>query len=228
MLSVEDIDVYYGLNRALQGVSLKVGEGEVLALLGRNGAGKTTTLKSIMGLVPPVSGKIVFRGEEITGEQPFAIYRRGIGFVPEDRRIFSTLTVLENLNLVVPRRNARVQWDLDRIFCTFPRLRERVKHKGSELSGGEQQMLTIARTLRGNPDLLLLDEPTEGLAPTIVESIVKTIVEIKNGGLSIIIADQNAHAVLDVVDKFCILEGGTRVYWGDTLSEELVERYLAV
>lgn len=228
MLRVEDIHTYYGKSYILQGISLEVKEGELVSLLGRNGAGKTTTLRSIMGLTPPSSGIIKYKNEDITGKKPFEISRKGIAYVPEDRRIFSSLTVIENLNIAVRRRNGKGQWTMERIFEIFPQLAERKTHRGDELSGGEQQMLTIARALMSNPGLLLLDEPTEGLAPTLIETIIDIIKYIKDEGVSILFVEQNVEAALELVDKHYIIDEGKIVYEGKELDEELKRRYLSV
>ncbi|HEX7786420.1 MAG TPA: ABC transporter ATP-binding protein, partial [Methylomirabilota bacterium] len=186
ILAVESIYTYYGLSQVLFGVSLQVARGECVCLLGRNGVGKTTTMRSIMGLTPPRRGRVVWKGHDIAGRAPYQIARAGIGFIPEDRRIFADLTVWENLD--VASRGARNGgWTVERVFGLFPKLRELQGRQGGFLSGGEQQMLTIARTLMGNPELLLLDEPSEGLAPLVVEHLKEQIGRLKKDGLTILL-----------------------------------------
>ena len=212
MLNVEGIQTYYGKSHIIQGISLDVKAHECVSLLGRNGAGTTTTLKSIMGLIPPREGSIRFKGQEIAGRKPFEISRQGIGLVPEDRQIFTTLTVTENLRISYQKERAGGQWDMDRVFEAFPRLADRRDNRGNQLSGGEQQMLAVARALMANPDLLLLDEPTEGLAPLIVEIVLEIIESIKREGLTIILVEQNVAATKKVADRYYILKEGCVVY----------------
>jgi branched-chain amino acid transport system ATP-binding protein len=188
----------------LFGVSIEVHAGECVCLLGRNGVGKTTTMRSIMGLTPPQSGRVAFKGADITGWEPYRVARAGIGFVPEDRRIFADLTVWENLD-VAQRRGA---WTAERIFDLFPTLRQLTSRNGGYLSGGEQQMLTIARTLMGNPELLLLDEPSEGLAPLVVDHLGEQIARLKAEGLTILLAEQNTDFSLRLADRVYVLEKG--------------------
>jgi branched-chain amino acid transport system ATP-binding protein len=232
MLNVEGIQTYYGKSHIIQGISLDVKAHECVSLLGRNGAGKTTTLKSIMGLVPPREGSIRFKGQEIAGRKPFEISRQGIGLVPEDRQIFTTLTVTENLRISYQKERAGGQWDMDRVFEAFPRLADRRDNRGNQLSGGEQQMLAVARALMANPDLLLLDEPTEGLAPLIVEIVLEIIESIKREGLTIILVEQNVAATKKVADRYYILQEGCVVYHGSNeefwSEPELQEKYLGV
>ena len=231
MLQVKNINTFYGKSHVIQGISLEVNEGELVSLLGRNGAGKTTTLRSIIGLTPPRSGNITYEGVDITQKKPFEICRAGIGYVPEDRRIFSTLTVVENLNIAVQKERQQ-QWDQERIFTLFPNLAERKRHRGKELSGGEQQMLAIARALMGNPSLLLLDEPTEGLAPLIIEELIQVIGRIKKEGVTVLLVEQNVESAFKVADRHYILEQGKVVYSGrnEDLKEdkEVMLRYLSV
>ena len=209
MLSVEAIHTYYGQSHILQGVSLEVGAGEAVALLGRNGAGKTTTMRSIMGLTPPRSGAIRLDGAAITGRPTYAIARLGVGYVPSGRRIFSGLTVRQNLELAASEgRKAPDGWTIDRVFAMFPKLRERAELGGGFLSGGEQQMLKLGRTLLGNPKLLLLDEPTEGLAPVVVKELGQRIELLKSERLSILLSEQNAVFALRLSDRGYILEKG--------------------
>lgn len=215
MLEARTLHTYYGLSHVLFGVSLTVNEGEVVALLGRNGAGKTTTLKSIMGLVPPRTGSIEFRGEKLRGLPPYAICQRGIGFVPEDRRIFKHLTVRENLDVGRRRpRDGREKWSLERVCQLFPVLKQFEGRRAGTLSGGEQQMLTIARSLMGNPQLLLLDEPSEGLAPVVVQALAAQIVKLKREGLTIILSEQNLKFATALSDRAYIIEKGEIKYEG--------------
>jgi branched-chain amino acid transport system ATP-binding protein len=233
ILEVNDIYTAYGLSQILFGVSLKVQEGEVISLLGRNGVGKTTTLRSIMGLTPPKSGSIKWRGEEIAGKPTHEISRLGIGFVPEDRRIFSDLTVWENLDVAIqPGRKEQNVWTLERVFDLFPALKPIQNRRGGYLSGGEQQMLTIARTLMSNPDLLLLDEPSEGLAPLVVHQLGEQIAKLRQEGMTILLCEQNQRFSLQLSDRLYILEKGTIKYEGTVQDfkkdEEIVRTYLAV
>ncbi len=219
MLTVEGLHAYYGRAHILADVAFEVASGEVVVLLGRNGAGKSTTMKSIMGLVPPASGRIAFRGSEIAGKQPFEIARLGLGYVPEDRRVFTELTVEENLE--VGRRPANPDaplWTTDKLFALFPNLARMRDRPGSQMSGGEQQMLTIARTLMGNPSLVLLDEPSEGLAPVIVEQMAKTILDLKQQGLTVLLSEQNLHFARTVADRALIIEKG-RIRFAGTMAE---------
>ena len=209
ILEVRDIATAYGLSRVLFGVTVDVDRGECVALLGRNGVGKTTTMRSIMGLTPPSAGRVVWKGADITGWPPHRVARAGIGFVPEDRRIFADLTVWENLD--VASRGARTTdraWTVDRVCDLFPKLRELVNRNGGYLSGGEQQMLTIARTLMGNPELLLLDEPSEGLAPLVVDHLSDQVARLKSEGLTILLAEQNVEFSLALADRVYVLEKG--------------------
>jgi len=232
ILEVSDVHAYYGDSHVLQGVSLALGPGEIVCLLGRNGAGKTTTMRSIVGYVPPAAGKVVFDGEVVSGRPVYENVRRGIGFVPEDRRIFPALTVEENLEVArLPPRPGLEPWTVERVFDEFPLLRPLRRQKGGALSGGEQQVLAIARALVGNPRVLLLDEPCEGLAPVIVETLGETISELK-GQIPILLAEQNARFALGVADRGYVIEKGRVVYGGTRRelleNEEIQERYLAV
>lgn len=204
ILEVHEIHTAYGLSRVLFGVSIDVRAGECVCLLGRNGVGKTTTIRSIMGLQPPNAGRIRWKGVDITGWPSYRIARAGIGFVPEDRRIFADLTVWENLD--VASRGAG--WSIERVFDLFPNLSELTNRNGGFLSGGEQQMLTIARTLMGNPELLLLDEPSEGLAPLVVDHLREQIARLKHHGLTILLAEQNVEFSLALADRVYVLEKG--------------------
>ena len=215
ILRVEGLDAYYGLSHVLFGVSLEALPGEVVALLGRNGAGKSTTLKSIMGLLPPRSGRVIFRGEDITGWPPHRVSRRGVGFVPEDRRIFVDLTVRENLEVGRrPPPDGDAGWTHETICEFFPILAERRDQKAGTLSGGEQQMLTIARTLMGNPEILLLDEPSEGLAPVVVRTLLDRLVALKARGQTILLSEQNLRFATKVADRAYVLEQGQVRYHG--------------
>ena len=217
ILAVEDIYTYYGLSQVLFGVTLQVGRGECVCLLGRNGVGKTTTMRSIMGLTPPRRGRVVWKGRDIAGRPSYQIARAGIGFIPEDRRIFADLTVWENLD--VASRGARNGgWTVERVFGLFPKLRELQGRQGGFLSGGEQQMLTIARTLMGNPSLVLLDEPSEGLSPKIVEQMVDAILAMKKEGVSIVVSEQNLHFARLISDRAYIIERG-KICFGGTMAE---------
>jgi branched-chain amino acid transport system ATP-binding protein len=231
VLSIENIHTFYGNSHILQGVSLTVNKGEVVTLLGRNGMGKSTTIKTVMGLVIPREGQVSFNGADITGRRPHHIARAGIGFVPEDRRTFPSLTVLENLNLPV-RGKGGEGWSLGKVFEFFPRLKERSSHKGFELSGGEQQMLAIARILRMRSLLILLDEPTEGLAPLLVKAIGDILLQIKREGITTLLVEQNSRFVTSVADRHYVLCHGKIVYEGsneDFAGQEEVKReYLGI
>jgi branched-chain amino acid transport system ATP-binding protein len=208
LLSVENICTSYGLSRVLFGISLEIAAGECVCLLGRNGVGKTTTMRSIMGLTPPSTGRVLWRGRDITGWPPHRVARAGIGFVPEDRRIFAELSVWENLEVGTRAARRPGPWTLAAVTGLFPVLRERRSQRGGFLSGGEQQMLTIARTLAGNPELLLLDEPSEGLAPLVVEMLRAKIGELKGQGLTILLAEQRVDFALALADRVYVLEKG--------------------
>ena len=231
VLVVEDLYTAYGLSQVLFGVSLGVAAGECVCLLGRNGVGKTTTMRSIMGLTPPRRGRIAWKGQDITGREPYQVVNLGIGFVPEDRRIFADLTVWENLD-VASRRQRDSGWTVERVYDLFPKLRELRDRQGGFLSGGEQQMLTIARTLMGNPELLLLDEPSEGLAPLVVEHMTEQIGRLKREGLTILLAEQNVEFSLDLADRVYVLEKGLIRYEGSAREfredESIRHQYLAL
>ena len=216
VLAVEDIHTYYGDSYVLHGVTLEVERGTVVALLGRNGAGKTTTLKSIMGVVPPRSGRIRFKDQSITGLRPHVIARRGVSYLPETRGLFPSLTVLENLELVAGRRPG--PWHLERVLELFPQLGARADIGSSQLSGGEQQMLAIARSLLLNPELLILDEPTEGLAPIIVRDIRERLRALKEEGLTILLVEQSFHFGTDLADRVYVLGKG-QIRWAGTAAE---------
>ncbi len=219
MLGVSALDAFYGRAQILFQVALEVAAGEVVVLLGRNGAGKTTTLKAIMGLVPPAAGRITFAGREIAGLEPYAVSRLGLGYVPEERRIFTGLTVMENLEVgrQAPRR-ALPQWSEEQLFRLFPNLAGMRQRPAAQMSGGEQQMLTIARTLMGNPSLILLDEPSEGLAPVIVEQLAATIQELKAEGVSVLLSEQNLRFAQAVSERAYIIEKG-RIRYHGTMAE---------
>ena len=233
ILQVEKIDTFYGVFQVLFGVSLALDAGEVVCLLGRNGAGKTTTLMSIIGLNRPRRGKVVFRGEDLTGKPPHLIARRGIGFVPEDRRIFPDLSVRENLELAAkPGQDGRVAWTVGEVLGVFPKLQELSDRKGGLLSGGEQQMLTIGRALMGNPDLLLLDEPTAGLSPLVVKMLAEQIRHLKAEGETILLAEQNADFALKLADRAYVIDKGSICYAGSAagimINETIRREYLGV
>jgi branched-chain amino acid transport system ATP-binding protein len=231
VLRVDSINTYYSRAQILFDLTLTVKGGEVVALLGRNGAGKTTTFKSIMGIVSLKSGAIYFKDEAIQGLAPFKTCARGLGYVPQDRRIFDGLTVLENLEVGrQPPRKGFKPWTSERLFQLFPNLAERRYHLGGTLSGGEQQMLTIARTLMGNPELIILDEPSEGLAPVIVNQLAKTIQKIKSEGMSVLMAEQNLNFARSVGDRAYILYQGSVCHESaiDSLSQEAYEKYCAL
>ena len=209
LLAVEDVHTAYGLSRVLFGVSIEVQAGECVCLLGRNGVGKTTTMRSIMGLTPPSSGRVLWQGRDIAGWAPHRVARAGIGFVPEDRRIFAELTVWENLDVAARAARRRSRWTVESVYELFPKLAELSDRRGGFLSGGEQQMLTIARTLMGNPELLLLDEPSEGLAPLVVEMLRVKIGELKAQGLTILLAEQGVDFSLSLADRVYVLQKGT-------------------
>lgn len=233
MLEVTGLNARYGRAQILRDVSISLGQNEVVALLGRNGAGKSTTMKSIIGMLRTRTGQIRFNGADISALPSHSICRAGLGYVPEERRIFKDLTVEENLE--VGRRDPRPgapEWTLERLYELFPNLNERRKNLGKHLSGGEQQMLTIARTLMGNPSMVLLDEPSEGIAPVIVEQMAFVIKELKREGLSVLISEQNLHFARHVSDRAYIIEKGTVRYDG-TFAEldatpEIQTKYLAV
>ena len=232
ILELKGIHIAYGPSHIIFGISLDVDQGQVVCLLGRNGVGKTSTLSGIMGLVPPSSGTITFKGEDITGKQPFMISRAGIGYVPENKRIFRDLRVWENLKLgqMNPRESKR--WSFERTYALFPALKDRSNHQGTELSGGEQQMLAIARALMGDPDLLLLDEPSQGLAPILQKRLGSLIKSLKEEGITILLAEQSFSLASEVSEKVYVLEKGVIKFEGtiDDLkaNEDMKKEYLAV
>ncbi len=228
VLSVDNLNAWYGAAHILFDVSLNIGRGEVVALMGRNGAGKSTTLKAIMGLIERRSGAVTFEGRDISRLDPFRVARLGLGYVPEDRRIFTELTVNENLDVGrQPSRtwsdgNPAPVWTEERLFALFPNLGAMPDRPGGQMSGGEQQMLTVARTLMGNPLLVLLDEPSEGVAPVIVEQMVNTIVALKQEGLSILLSEQNIHFAEAVCDRAYVLEKG-HIRWQGEMQALLAD-----
>lgn len=233
MLELDKINSFYGKAHVLNDLSLGIESSQIVSLLGRNGAGKSTTMKSIMQMVVPKSGKVTFLGEDITGMQPHRVAKLGLGYVPEERRIFTDLTVLENLAVgKQPPREGAVTWSLDMLFDLFPNLSERRGNRGREMSGGEQQMLTIARTLMGNPRLILLDEPSEGIAPLLVEQMAKIILLLKDEGLTVLISEQNLHFAQIVADRAVIIESGCEKYSGTfedlNAHPEIRDAYLTV
>jgi branched-chain amino acid transport system ATP-binding protein len=211
ILEMKNVDTFYGLGHILHGLSLNISEGEVVALLGRNGAGKTTTLRSVTGLTPPRAGEVRYKGRDIARLDTYRISRLGIALVPETRDIFSYLTVKENL--AIARRNGS-RWQMDTVLERFPNLKERMNHKGRELSGGEQQMLAIARALLTGPDLLLLDEPSQGLAPLVVDAVMGTIRTLKQEHVSMLLVEQNAEMALQLADRVYVIDHGTVVFDG--------------
>jgi branched-chain amino acid transport system ATP-binding protein len=231
ILQVEDIHTYYGESYILQGITMQVAEGRVVAVLGRNGMGKTTLIRSVVGFTPPRLGRIVYRGVDITRRPAHEIARMGVGLVPQGRRIFPSLTVRENLT-VAARAKADGGWDLPRIFALFPRLKERLDQKGNKLSGGEQQMLAIARALMTNPQFLAMDEPSEGLAPLLVLELRNVLRDLKRQGLSILLVEQNFPLAMQLADDVYVLSKGRVVFAGSAqeldAAEEVKQRYLGV
>jgi branched-chain amino acid transport system ATP-binding protein len=233
LLKVSGLDAFYGRAQILFDVGLEVGRGEVVALMGRNGAGKSTTMKAVMGLLARKRGAITFRGKEVGALPPYRIARMGMGFVPEDRRVFGDLSVMENLDTGrQPPRDDAPSWTPEKLFRLFPNLGEMPDRPGSQMSGGEQQMLTVSRTLMGNPYLVLLDEPSEGVAPIIVEQMANMILELKREGLSILLSEQNLHFAELVSDRAYVLEKGQIRFSGtieDLARDDAVRRaYLSV
>ena len=237
LLEVHDLNTYYGMSHVLQGITLTVDKREFVALLGRNGMGKSTTLKSVMGLVKPKSGSVTFEGKNITGNPPYKVARAGIGYVPEDRRIFPNLSVLDNLDIgtkggkIADPNNPDV-WTVDRIFQHFPMLEKRAQQKGRFLSGGEQQMLTIGRSLMGNPVILLVDEPTEGLAPLLVKEVRDILEGINKVDVSILLVEHNIKVALSLADRVYLM-GKAHIGFAGTAEEleahpEAREKYLEV
>lgn len=234
MLEIKDIHSYYGTSYILQGVSLKVETGEIVSLIGRNGAGKTTTLKSIMGIVRPAQGSIKFKGAEICGLKPYQIARLGLGYVPEDRRIYPDLTLKENLEVARMKPGlGETGWTFEKVYQFFPHLKTLGEGRlGSNMSGGEQQMLSIARTLMGNPEFILLDEPSEGLAPLIVSALADTVIEIKTEGVSILLSEQNMKFAIRTTTRSYVIDGG-RISFEGTIedflqNEDIVREHIAL
>ncbi len=230
MLAIREIHTYYGLAHVLQGVSLEVGAGEIVALLGRNGAGKSTTLKSIVGLTPPKTGAVLFEGRDLIGVPTHQIARLGIGYVPEERRIFPDLSVLDNLKVaMLAHRLDDPAAALESMLAMFPRLRERIGQAGRSLSGGEQQMLALARALISQPRLMLIDEPTQGLAPNLVTSIAASLVRIKERGLAVLLVEQNSRIALEVADRAYVIDQGIIQFGGSAAelrADEAMQRTL--
>jgi len=236
LLEVKNLNSYYGDSHVLQGISLTLDQGEIVALLGRNGMGKSTALKSIMGLVKPRSGEVVFKGKDIAGYPPYKIAKAGIGYVPEERRIFPNLSVLDNLAMGI--KGGKIDevnpntWTVDRIFDHFPKLKERSNQNGALLSGGEQQMLAIGRTLMGNPELLMVDEPTEGLSPLLVKEVRDMIADINKAGVSILLVEHNLKVAMSLADRVYLM-GKAHIGFKGTTEElevqpEIREKYLEV
>lgn len=233
LLAVEDLHAHYGKSHILHGVSLGVDTGEIVCLLGRNGVGKSTTLKTIMGLVEPSRGTVIFKGAPLVGLPPYRVARLGLGYVPEERRIFPTITVRENLLMgMKPGAAGDGGWTLERVYGFFPRLRERERQRAGTLSGGEQQMLTIGRTLMGNPDLLLVDEPTEGLAPMIVEQVERILGEIHRSGIPVLLVEQSMETALTLAQRAYVMSKGQIVFSGSVRelqdNEAVRKQYLEV
>jgi len=233
LLELKDVHISYGRSHIIFGISFGVMSGNVTSLLGRNGVGKTTTIRGIIGITPPFSGTVKFKGEDITGRPPFVISRIGIGYVPEDKRIFRSLRVWENLKLGKMNKQTTVgDWSMERIYALFPILKDRSNYWGTQLSGGEQQMLAIARALMGNPKLLLLDEPSQGLAPILQRRLAETIKTLREEGITVLLAEQSLRLASEVSDKVHILEKGVLRFEGtiDELNadESIKREYLAV
>ena len=229
MLSVKGIHTYYGLSHILYDVSLEVSKGEIVGLLGRNGAGKSTTMRSISGLTPPRQGTITFHGKPLAGKQAYRLVRQGIAYVPDDRRVFADLSVDDNLEITYGRN---AEWNKDRVYDLFPALREIKDRRSGNLSGGEQQMLTIGRSLMTAPELLLLDEPTEGLAPLIVRDLEQQILRLRDAGISILLSEQNIKSAMKLIERAYVIDNG-RIRFEGTVAEleaneEIKKRYLMV
>ena len=229
MLSVNAIHTYYGISHILFDVSLTVSKGEVVGLLGRNGAGKSTTMRSIMGLTPPKQGTVTFNGQDITGRKAYLLVRDGIAYVPDDRRVFADLTVEDNLEIPFSRNS---EWTMERVYDLFPALGEMKSRRAGNLSGGEQQMLTVARALMTGPELLLLDEPTEGLAPLIVRDLEQQILKLREAGISILLSEQNVKSALKLVNRVYVIDNGRIRFEGSVAdleaNEEVKKKYLMV
>lgn len=236
MLELRGIHGFYGKSHILQGVSLYLEDGEIVCILGRNGVGKSTTLKSIIGMVQTTSGSTMFENQELIGREPYEIARLGIGYVPEDRRIFKSLSVHENLLIGVKngkyRSTKKEFWSIERIYTLFPSLAQRRNNKGGHLSGGEQQMLTLARTLVGNPKVILVDEPTEGLAPLIVKDVLEVLKTIRDSGVPVLMVEQNFKAAIKIADRFYLMSKGKMVFEGNMAAliaaDDVRKKYLEV
>lgn len=232
ILEVKDIHTYYGSSHVIFGLSLHVAERELVGLLGRNGAGKTTTLLSIIGVTAPKSGSIKFLGEEIIGKAIYDIVRLGMGFVPDNRRIFPDLSVLDNLKIAERKQLGTTSWTVERVFDLFPQLKELVKRRGEHLSGGEQQMLAIGRALMGNPQLLLMDEPTSGLSPLLVDALEQQVRRLKDEGVTVLLSEQNAAFTTNLTDRTYVIDMGMIRYEGETKdlieNEEVRRKYLMI
>jgi branched-chain amino acid transport system ATP-binding protein len=234
LLEISDLNTFYDESHILFGISLRVDSTEIVCLLGRNGVGKTTTLKSVIGLLIPHSGRILFKGQNISGLPPYQIANAGVGYVPEDRRIFPRLTVRENLIMGIKPGQKKNEngWTVGKIYNYFPGLQVRDRQKGAYLSGGEQQMLTIARTLMGNPEILLLDEPTEGLAPKIVEALEEVVQNIYQYGMAILLVEQNMRVAMRLASRFYVMSKGSIVFYGTNQelreAHEIRQKYLEV
>jgi branched-chain amino acid transport system ATP-binding protein len=234
LLEVKELNTFYDQSHILQGVSLGVDRGEIVCLLGRNGVGKSTTLKSIIGLVTPRSGEIIFKSQNVAGLPPYTIAKMGVGYVPEDRRIFPTLSVRENLIMgIKPGQKSNGDgWSIEKVYKYFPTLEKRNNQRGAHLSGGEQQMLTIARTLMGNPDVILVDEPTEGLAPLIVATVEQVIQDIHKHNIPVLLVEQNMRVALRLADRIYVISKGRIVFHGTSQelkeAHEVREKYLEV
>jgi branched-chain amino acid transport system ATP-binding protein len=232
MLEVRDVHTYYGDSYVLQGVSLTVARAQVVALLGRNGMGKTTLIRTVIGFTPPRRGQVRFKEQDVTGWAPNRIVALGLGLVPQGRRVFPSLSVLENLGVAARSRNGSAPWTVERVIALFPRLGERAQHRAGKLSGGEQQMLAIARALMTNPEMLLMDEPTEGLAPLLVQEVGRVIGQLKAAGLPILLVEQNLALALSVADHVHVLSRGRIVHSGPPAElredDEVKSRYLGV
>ncbi len=232
MLNVENIHTYYGLSHILFGISFDVGKGEIVSLLGRNGAGKSTTMRSIMGLTPPREGAITFHGKALKGKKPHQIARMGVGYVPDTRRVFADLTVGENLDIVARKTEGKMDWDKAQVYTVFSALKAIDGRKAGYLSGGEQQMLAIARALMINPTFLLLDEPTEGLAPIIVETLSEQIRHLRDSGVTVLLAEQNVKMAMRLSDRAYVIDDGVIRYHGTVAelqaNDEVRKKYLLV
>jgi branched-chain amino acid transport system ATP-binding protein len=233
LLEIKETHTYFGKSHILHGISMDVEKGEIVALVGRNGVGKSTTLKSIVGLAPPQKGSIRFKGQEIGGWRPHKICRLGVGYVPEERRIFPKLTVRQNLLVgIKPKQKVSKPWTIDRVYGFFPSLEQRDRQKAGNLSGGEQQMLTIGRTLMGNPEIILVDEPTEGLAPLLVDMVVKILQDINAEGVSILLVEHTMDVALGLASRAYVMSKGTIVFRGTSeelsADKEVRKRYLEV